>query len=323
MLSVIDELPSVYDEPVAEPSQLAVFILAREARKQVKVVLTGDGGDELFGGYAWYERFRRSWFIRDSLPRILRRPLASAMRVAGNSRTVSSAVGLASPRLEDILATRPHKLTAVLEADSPGELYYQLRSEWPNAEDLVLGNIDGTSRRNPYRDSKLCFSDMRLAGSYWDLATFLPEHPLAKVDRATMAVGLEARVPLLGRPVVEFALRLPAAQRIGRRSTKLLLRSVLHRYVPPSLVEHPKIGFEVPVGEWLRGPLRRWGAELLDPARLQAEGHLDVALVARTWDEHVSGERDHSRRLWSVLVFQAWLETQNAKSQAPSSSVAG
>ncbi|HLF78770.1 MAG TPA: asparagine synthase (glutamine-hydrolyzing) [Dehalococcoidia bacterium] len=305
LLETITDLPALYDEPFAEPSQLPTFLLASMARKGVKVAMSGDGGDELFGGYAWYDRFRQLWSANRWLPAPARH-LASRLL---HNESVMQPKASRWPLLADALATKPHKLAAVLEAEEPRNLYLELRSEWPFADDLVLGAKPQACTVFTDGSAVLQGQDVRLLAMYLDMCTFLPEHPLTKVDRATMAVGLEARVPLLDRDIIEFVWRLPLHQRIRKNTTKYLLREVLYRYVPPHMVDRPKVGFAVPIADWLRGPLRSWAEPLVDLDRIRCEGYLDPERVQRVWREHQSGERDWHRALWSVLVFESWLET--------------
>jgi asparagine synthase (glutamine-hydrolysing) len=322
-LGVVPRLPTLYDEPFAEPSQIPTYLLARAARQDVKVVITGDGGDELFGGYGWYDQLRRFWALNRRLPRSARRPIAALIRGAVRNPTLKSTASRIWPRLGEAMTTKHHKLVAMFEADDARDLYVNLRSEWPAAEDLVLNGGASQSSALTDRSNAADFADVRVLAMYLDMLTFLPEHPLTKVDRATMAVGLEARVPLLDRDVVEFAWRLPMQQRAREGTTKFLLRQVLYRHVPRHLIERPKVGFAVPMGRWLRGPLRDWAAALLDPDRIRSEGYLNAGRVRQVWREHQSGERDWARQLWSVAVFQAWVEQQRIASAACEASVVG
>jgi asparagine synthase (glutamine-hydrolysing) len=293
------------------------------AREEVKVAITGDGGDEMFAGYGWYERLRQFWALNRQLPAQARRPLAVALSAASHSELLGAAAGLISPRLGEALTTKSHRMLAMLQTEDPRDLYFALRSEWGD-QDLVLAADDTAATVLTDGELALGGDDVRVMASYLDMLTFLPEHPLTKVDRATMAVGLEARVPLLDRDVVEFAWRLPMHQRVRDGVTKLLLRRVLYRHVPRELVDRPKVGFAVPLAGWLRGPLRAWAAELLDPAVIRAQGYLDAARVQRAWSEHQAGRRNWERQLWSVVVFQSWL-AQQARSvrMEPESAVAG
>jgi asparagine synthase (glutamine-hydrolysing) len=310
MTNTITQLPRLYDEPFSEPSQLPTYLLACMTREEVKVAVSGDGGDELFGGYAWYQRFGQLWSLNRRLPVPARRAASVLLRNESLIRPMANRW----PRFAEAVATKPHRLAALLAAEDPRELYLELRSEWPDAGSLVLGENTGASTvltetcRSPELD------DVRLLAMYLDMCTFLPEHPLTKVDRATMAVGLEARVPLLDRDIVEFAWRLPIRQRIRGKQTKFLLREILYRCLPRELVDRPKVGFAVPIAAWLRGPLHAWAAPLLDEDRLRREGYLDPQRIGRAWQQHQSGEHDRSRALWSVLVFELWLESIRSES---------
>lgn len=308
-LEVLPQLPKLYDEPFAESSQIPMVLLAQDARKQVKVVMTGDGGDELFGGYSWYDRLQKLWMLNRLLPDFLRARLANLVRAAVERPTVVSGISRVWTRLGDALETKPHQLLSVLEAGDPLELYCELRSEMP-VQTSRHGAFGFGTILNKFPDAPRV-DDIRLLAMYLDMMTFLPEHPLTKVDRATMAVGLEARVPLLDRDVMEFAWQLPIHQKMRRGTPKFLLREILYRHIPRALVDRPKVAFGAPLGEWLRGPMRKWADSLLAPDHLAAEGFFDSGRIGEAWRQHKEGKRDWTRLLWNVLVFNAWLESRS------------
>src|SRR6185437_4423790 len=300
-LELVPKLPDWFDEPFADSSQLPTYLVSALARQHVTVALSGDGGDELFAGYNRYRWADALWRRLRLVPPPLRRAAAAAI----------AAVGV--PGWDRLLAPVParwkpaqpgEKLTkaaSVLTLPGPDAIYRRLVSQSDAPEALMADRADaagGASAAWQSADLPNFIDRMQLV----DLVTYLPDDILAKVDRASMAVGLEARVPLLDHRVVEFAWRLPQALKLRRGGgTKYLLRQVLYRHVPRGLVERPKMGFSVPIAAWLRGPLRDWGEHLLDARALRAGGVLDPAAVRSLWEAHVSGRRDWNAQLWAVL----------------------
>lgn len=297
-LEIVPRLPDVYDEPFADPSQLPTVAIAEVARGHVTVCLSGDGGDEVFGGYNRYTQGQRAWGLLAPVPRPLRRATARAL--------------LATPpaALNRLLQpAKAQKLASVLRVASATELYAALVSAWDDPDSVVVdGHEPGVGVPDDELPAELDGVAERMM--FLDSLSTLPDEMLAKVDRASMAVGLEVRVPLLDPRVAELAWALPLNMRIRDGRGKWLLRQVLHRYVPEELVERPKTGFDPPIADWLRGPLRPWAEALLDPARLSREGYLRAEPVSRCWSEHLAGRRNWDYRLWGVLMFQAWLERQ-------------
>jgi asparagine synthase (glutamine-hydrolysing) len=303
-LEVAPLLPAMYDEPLGDYSQIPTYLVARMTREHVTVSLSGDGGDEFFAGYNTYLWVRHIWERVGGLPAPARKAFAL--------------LKWAPPRLWDLLAPgrrlghRAHLLADLAGAASPEALFLALTRHWPAPHRLVRGARPGASEDAAAVFQDLALPDMLTRLQYHDSVRYLPDDVLAKVDRATMAVSLESRAPLLDHRVVEFAWSLPPAWRVrgaGRAAAgKQPLRAVLHRHVPPEMVERPKRGFTVPMAAWLRGPLRDWAEALLDRTRLRDQGHLDPDLVRARWREHLAGHRDWKFLLWDVLAFQAWLE---------------
>ncbi len=307
---VIPSLPWMYDEPFADSSQIPTYLVSRLAREQVTVSLSGDGGDELFGGYNRY-------FWGESIWRRIGWAPQPARVMGGKALTSLSADtwdrGFA--RLQPILQGRLrqntpgdkiHKLAEVLSVDSREALYLGLVSQWREPETIVVnGREPATALTSPEKWVELPEFARRMM--YLDLVTYLPDDILTKVDRASMATSLEARVPLLDHRVVEFAASLPLAMNIRGTQGKGLLRDVLFQYVPRELMERPKMGFGVPIDSWLRGPLRQWADDLLDPKSMKDAGFLNPEPIQQRWREHLSGTRNWQYHLWTVLQFQAWL----------------
>jgi asparagine synthase (glutamine-hydrolysing) len=285
-LDVIPQLPNIYDEPFADASQIPTFLLSRLTRQHVTVALSGDGGDELFGGYGKYRYFDRARHLA-RLPRPLRAAVAASLRATGRRQL--------------------GRIAAVIEdAGSPDEIYIRLASIWKRPDEVVVGATEPEALLSSPQNWPALDEPVRSAMAV-DTLTYLPDDILVKVDRAAMAVSLETRIPLLDRRVVEFAARLPLRMNYDGRQGKLLLRQVLSRYVPQELVERSKMGFDVPLASWLRGDLRDWADGLLDEARLREEGYFQPAPIRDRWQQHLAEENDWSGYLWPVLMFHAWL----------------
>jgi asparagine synthase (glutamine-hydrolysing) len=301
---VIPRLADWFDEPFADSSAIPTFLVSEMARRQVTVALSGDGGDEVFAGYNRY-RLARQLAGALRLPRALRAGAASLLRAlspAGWDRLLAAMPVRSRPAQG---GDKLQKLAAVLALEDGGAVYRRLVSAWERPERLVIG---GCEPQSILSDASVArdFADPVEAQQFLDTVSYLPDDILTKVDRASMAVGLEARVPLLDPEVVAFAWRLPPSMKLRGGTGKWLLRQVLYRHVPRALVERPKMGFGVPIGSWLRGPLRDWAEDLLDERRLRSDGVLDPAIIRDAWRTHLSGARNLQHALWSVLMFQEW-----------------
>ena len=289
--AVIPRLPEIYDEPFADSSQIPTFLLAQLTRKSVTVSLSGDGGDELFAGYMRYSETEDYWRNLRRIPAILRRGISRGMRLPGKGSR---------------LGRRLRHHSDLVGIETPEALYTRFLSHWKTPAEVVLGGFEPpTVFTEPSRWP--VGGGLLERMQFMDSVSYLPEDIFTKVDRASMAASLEARVPLMDHRVVEFAWSLPRALKIRGGQGKWILREVLHRYVPRALLDRPKMGFNVPIGTWLRGPLRDWAEALLDERRLRDENYFRPEPIREKWGEHLRGERDWEYYLWDVLMFQAWL----------------
>jgi len=320
-IAAITNLPRVYDEPFADPSQIPSMLVARAAREHMTVALTGDGGDEAFAGYNRYVLGSAVWRRLRRMPPPLRRALRRGLLAVPPDR-----VDRTMRRVEPLMPRRlrlpspgdkAQKLARLLDGGSTGNgdhgadtsLYRALVSEWPDPAALALGATEpatfaDTVGQGHASESLGVIPRMMLL----DQVGVLPDGMLTKVDRASMAASLECRLPLLDHRVVELAWSLPVEWHVRGRQGKQMLRPVLDRYVPRELIDRPKMGFDPPIGGWLRGPLRDWAEALLDPHRIAHEGWLDPQPIVQRWREHQARTRNWDYALWTVLQFQAWLE---------------
>lgn len=301
MLSIAPSIAERWDEPFADSSQIPTFLVSRLTREHVTVALSGDGGDELFAGYNRHSWAPRLWKAVEHLPRSVRSAFAALklVRVDDWDRAFR-AVGLGGAvRLP---GDKLYKIAMLAEVNAPEELYERLRSQWDDPNQVLAHPLADGPRRKP-RMLDGAFAEQLM---FYDMVEYLPDDILTKVDRASMAVSLEARVPLLDHEVVELAWRFPLSWKIRGGSSKWILRRVLARHLPPALFDRPKTGFGVPVGQWLRGPLKTWGSDLLDSRTLRIDGILDPVVVARTWEAHQTGRGHHEQQLWALLMFQSW-----------------
>lgn len=289
-MNIITQLPQIYCEPFADSSQIPTFLVAQMAKQKVTVALSGDAGDELFGGYTPYNFSPKVWNIINKLPTSIRRIVAGLLS------------GLPMP-------DKLRKLHAVLPAKSREEFYHILLTHWQEPLELVK---DAQTYKTIFERTDLWphtdhFEDWMMAV---DASQYMVDDILVKVDRAAMANSLETRVPLLDHRVVELAWHFPLHLKIRNGTGKWVLREVLYKHVPKHLIERPKKGFSIPLAQWLRGPLREWAEDLISEQRLIQEGYFYPQPIRKAWYEHLNGKRDHSLKLWSILMFQAWLENQ-------------
>lgn len=298
-LGLVDQLARIYDEPFADVSQLPTLLLAQFTREHVSVALTGDGGDELFAGYPRYLKAVRRWHKRSGPWRWAIGKAGSAAAFLPHDALNIVSFGNRPWRLGD----RLHRYCDYGRASTPEDIQEAYHSRWRTAAAPVRPTSIGYyADRERHLKSGTPLDRMLFA----DAMSYLPDDLLVKIDRATMSVGLEARAPLLDHKVVEFVWGLPLARKVRDGEAKWLLKQVLYGSVPQALVDHPKQGFEPPIGDWLRGPLRSWAEELLRHDRLEADGLLDAKSVRAVWREHLTGVRNWPFELWNVLMFQAW-----------------
>jgi asparagine synthase (glutamine-hydrolysing) len=304
-LALIPDLPQMFDEPLADPSQIPTFLVCQLARRDVTVALTGDGGDELFGGYNRYVTGERMIAGFERWPRLIRRlSAAGATSLSPRSwnhmrdalRPVFPAVGRTR-----LLGEKIHKMADLLRADSASGMYRSLLSAWQDPEDFLGGSRHGNHDANFGANNSLSLMERMMLA---DQTSYLPDDLLAKVDRASMAVSLEARVPILDHRVVEFSWRLPRRYKVRDGRGKWILRQILYKHVPPAMVDREKMGFSVPLAQWLAGPLRNWAGDLLLSG--ENDGILKATVVRREWDRFIAGDSSNSAGLWALVMFRAW-----------------
>lgn len=300
--AVIPELSRIWDEPFADESQIPTLLLSRLARRDVTVVLSGDGGDECFGGYSRHILTRRLGPLLNSNG-ALRRATATgiAFLARGLRENSVAAASIPGQLRRAIQGDRINRLADIIRGDQVDEIYWRAM----RLSELQLAPVHVPSDPGMLPPLHDLLSDFILR----DMVGYLPGDILVKLDRASMATSLEARCPILDHRIVEFSWTLPNTAKVRHGKGKWILRQVLDRYLPRHLFDRPKQGFDVPIGAWLKGPLRAWASDLLSRQRLRTQGLLNAALVESCWLEHLAGHRDHSRMLWAVLMLQSWLET--------------
>ncbi len=309
--AVIPNLATLYDEPFSDSSQIPTFLVSELARQYVTVSLSGDAGDELFCGYNRYQMTANLWRKLATVPTPLRKLAARALtgispQTWNNLVNTLSGLMPRSARLANV-GDKLHKGAGVLPSQSADALYLGLVSHWHYPEEVVIGGQEPTTFLTGNLPNLEGLDNVQRMMAL-DMLTYLPDDILTKVDRAAMGVSLETRVPFLDHRVVEFAWTLPQSMKLRDGQTKWALRQILYRYVPKSLIERSKMGFGVPIDDWLRSPLREWAESLLSESRLEQEGFFHPKQIRKKWAEHLGGQRNWQYHLWSVLMFQAWLE---------------
>lgn len=312
-LELIPKLAEIYCEPFADSSQIPTFLVAQLAKSDVTVALSGDGADEVFGGYNRYVALDKYWPVLDKLPIVLREFLAKALLSVPPNQWDSILTPidrfLPKPLRFNNAGQKIHKTAGVVASATIGEVHQKLVSAWNDPSQLVKST---TNTEFPIIDVAVDAAGLDEIHTMMliDTENYLPDDILVKVDRASMANSLEVRAPFLDHRILEFAWNLPKDMKIRNGQGKWILRQVLNKYVPKELFERPKMGFQLPIAEWLRGPLRDWGEALLDERRLREEGFFYPEPIRAKWCEHQSAERDWSSQLWAVLMFQSWLEME-------------
>jgi asparagine synthase (glutamine-hydrolysing) len=325
-MEVIPTLGEMYDEPFADSSQIPTHLVSKLARSKVTVSLSGDGGDELFCGYDRYFDICNQWRRHQSVPRVVRRAAARiGQRVPERAADVAlyPFFGMFSTTRRANLGRRFHKRMDAWLLDDLKDYYRHIISLWTRPAGLVLGADELQAHfGNGHVSSRLASSLRHLM--YLDVTTYLPDDILVKVDRAAMAVSLETRIPFLNHRIVEFASRIPLEIQVKDTRGKWPLRQILYRHVPRDLVDRPKAGFEIPIANWLRGPLKPWAQELLDVRRLRSDDVFDAVQVDRVWQQHLAGGDDYTHsQLWGILIFQSWLDCQRSQKKEHKSAVSG
>lgn len=308
-MGVIPKLPMIFDEPFSDSSQIPTILVSQLARRHVTVSLSGDAGDELFGGYNRYFWATRLWKNLHRVPSVARHAARSMIRWRSPEAWDGSFRPINAVLPSRLRTSRPgnklHRLAELLDVETPEQIYRSLVAHWNDPAGILQSGSEPLSKLESLMatEGPGGFAERMM---YWDLLTYLPGDVLTKVDRASMAVSLESRVPMLDHRVVEFAWSLPLHLRIRGGVGKWLLRQVLYRRVPRELMDRPKMGFGVPIHAWLRGPLRDWAEDLLNERAMREDGYLAPTLIRERWAEHLRGDRDWAYWLWDVLMFQAW-----------------
>ena len=313
-LDVIPQIPHIYDEPFADSSQIPTHLVCKQAKENVTVALSGDGGDEVFGGYNRYFWSSRIWSNLKWIPYPLRKIIGSSVISTPKSlfRNIENFYNFIIPKkysvnqFEDKLKKLSERLKYV---KTEGDLYESLVTQWYDPS-LILKDFDEDFVDVNFPINENLISHPPSQMMYWDTLTYLPDDILCKVDRAAMSVSLETRAPFLDHRLVELAWRLPHSLKINNYQGKIILRDILDEYVPKNLIERPKAGFGIPVGEWLRGPLKSWASDLLCEDKIIKQGIFHFEPIQKIWDEHLTKSHDHTHKIWSILMFQSWLEAQ-------------
>mgnify|MGYP000123671635 CR=1 FL=1 len=308
-MDIILRLADIYDEPFSDSSQIPTFLISQLTKNYVTVSLSGDGGDELFGGYNRYFWGNYIWKSTRYIPAFIKRSAAKILLMMSNKDYGGLAdIWLLSRFLKQpLLNDKLFKLAEILDAGSEDKLYKRLISHWRHPHKLVREAEEPNTVLDHKTISKLIpnFTGRMM---FFDLITYLPDDILTKVDRASMAVSLEVRVPLLDHRLVELSKKIPLSLKIKKKKGKWILRQILYKYVPPKLIERPKMGFSIPLGDWLRNDLKGWANSLLDEKKLKKDGILNPQPIKKLWQEHLTKKRNWQYLLWDVLMFQAWKE---------------
>ena len=304
VLKIVYKLPYIYDEPFADVSQIPTFLISDLAKRSVSVVLSGDGGDEVFAGYT---RYLWSYYYSKKiniLPKFLRELISRKIKETRPETITKIFNCLPTKFRPPQAADRLKKLASVLNLDNQSEIYGSLISQWEDPSSVILGEVNkGPIDENNFISTKSNIYNMQIL----DLINYLPNDILTKLDRASMNLSLEARVPLIDHRVIESAINLPDSMKIHKGKGKKILRDILSKYVPDNLINRPKQGFTVPLGEWLRGPLNEWAEDMLSEEKIKREGYFNPEKIKIFWNDHKLGIANRQNQLWSILMFQSWI----------------
>jgi asparagine synthase (glutamine-hydrolysing) len=306
-IEVISKLPIIYDEPFSDSSQIPTFLVSQLAKKDVKVALSGDGGDELFCGYNRYLMSEKFCNIFRLMPQSFRKIFSSGLQSISTENWTTISKLLPGLKKYSNFGDKIHKGANVLKAKTSHELYYMLCSHWQNPTEAVINSKEPGTLLTEFKPDFQGLNNHQQM-MVLDFLTYLPDDILVKVDRAAMASSLETRIPFLDHNLIEYVWRISHSLKFKKGEGKWILKKILNKYVPKHLTDRPKMGFGIPIGAWLRGPLRDWAENLLDQKRLQQEGYFNSKLIRDKWTEHLSYKRDWQYDLWNVLMFQAWID---------------
>ena len=309
-MEVIPKISTIYDEPFSDSSQIPTFLVSQLTKQHVKVAISGDGGDELFGGYNRYKMSEKFSSIFRFMPFTLRKTLASTIQSISphNLDKISRFIPILDQPTN--FGDKIHKAADVLNTKNFSDIYYTLCSHWKNPTEIVLNSKEPGTLLTKFKPN-INYLDTQQQMMALDFLTYLPDDILVKVDRAAMASSLETRVPFLDHNLIEYVFKIPHSLKFRNGHGKWILKKILNQYVPKNLTERPKMGFEIPLGSWLRGPLRDWAENLLNEKRLNQENFFNTKLVRDKWLEHLNGKKNWHHHLWDILMFQAWLEKNN------------
>jgi asparagine synthase (glutamine-hydrolysing) len=305
--NIIPMIPTIYDEPFADSSQIPTYLVSKLARNEVKVALTGDGADEMFCGYNRYQVSNRLWSKFNGIPHNLRR--IGGKTITSIPSGVLNSLHSVFPMVNksNNFSDRVYKGARLLQSKNFDQFYRDFISYWDNPESLIINSKEPKTSLNRNLENIENMTDIDRM-MYLDLLSYLPGDILTKVDRASMAVSLETRLPFLDHRLIEFAWSLPNEYKYNNGQTKWILKEVLNKYIPKNLYDRPKQGFGIPINEWLKGSLKEWGEDLLSEQNIKEQGYFDVKQVREKWSQHQSGKSNWQHQLWNVLMFQSWME---------------
>ena len=312
-LDVIPKIPNIFDEPFADSSQIPTYLISKLARSDVTVSLSGDGGDELFGGYNRYCKGYSTWKNLSRMPYPINYFFSEIIYSLNPYKwnLLYNYLGkyITNEKRHKNIGDKLYKMADVVKINSPQDMYLSLVSFWDNTEKIVLNSSEPMTIPRDY-NNWIGNLDDRENMMFLDTISYLPDDILTKVDRSSMAVSLESRAPFLNHPLIELSQRIPIELKIKEGNGKWILRNILNDFIPTNFIDKPKTGFGVPIAEWLRGPLKEWAESLIDNSRLKHDGYFNAVLVSDMWEKHINKHRNYGHHLWSILMFQAWLETK-------------